>query len=303
MRSAKNTGRIIGALLLVQFVALTLGFILLLPVTASDLRFLVDTGADPSAVDLATAQRLGWPVDMSIAGEASGVGQRSTKIYPATIPTLLLGSAKLGPIEALAVDLSALSRRLGVDVAGVLGYSFLQERIVQIDYPRRLFRILADRPGYAADALRLPLRKLADDDATPLVTTGVVVNGNNLPVSLDTGSSLTLDLFPSASALLGPDLWKDSARETEVLGARGEVTVREVYVESVSVGPWNLGRQEIVLSEWSASESGRVGNLGNGILKHFVLTLDYKNGEVVFERPSNKAIERTGTAGRSSPTR
>jgi predicted aspartyl protease len=241
---------------------------------ASDLHFLIDTGGDPSAVDLSAARRLGLPLDTTVSGEASGVGGGRVKIYPAKITRLRIGTLDIPEIEALAVDLSSVSRRLGLEVAGILGFSFLQDRIVEIDFPGRRLRLLSDARAYARDAIRVPL-KTTEDDRTPLLERVVYVNGRSLPVSLDTGSNLTLEVFPNARRVLGPALWEAEAKAGSVLGARGEAAVRHVEVDSIAIGQWKLETRAVTLSDRSPDNATRMGNLGSGSLLSFVLTLDY----------------------------
>ncbi len=251
-----------------------------------DLHFLIDTGGDPSAVDLSVAQRLGLPLDTTVWGEAAGVGGGRAKIYPAQITRLRLGTLDIPEIEALAIDLSGISRRLGLQVAGILGFSFLQDRIIEIDFPGRRLRLLSEAPAFPRDALRVPLTT-TEDDRTPFLERVVYVNGRSLPVSLDTGSSLTLEIFPNARKVLGPALWEAEAKAGSVLGARGEAAVRQVKVDSIAIGQWKLETRDVTLSDRSADNTPRMGNLGSGSLSSFVLTLDYRNGEIVFTRPTN----------------
>ena len=49
-------------------------------------------------------------------------------------------------IAAATVDLSKLSERIGKPIHGVLGYSFLKDRIVQIDYPNSKLRFFSESP-------------------------------------------------------------------------------------------------------------------------------------------------------------
>jgi predicted aspartyl protease len=247
------------------------------------LHVLLDTGTDPSVVDLETAARLGLPVEAEASGEADGTGDGRNAVHPAKIAGLRIGSEEIPPIDALAMDLSAASRRLGVEIAGILGYSFLNGRIVEIDYPRRSLRLLPEAPAYARTALVAQL--LTESHArSPLLTQLVRVNGKPLPVTLDTGSSFNLELFPKARTILGPALWETHGRVGHVVGAKGNASVRHVDADSIEIGGLALDSRDLVLSAGSGETGARAGNLGNEGLRSFVLTLDYRNGRIAFDK-------------------
>lgn len=94
----------------------------------------IDTGADPSVVDLSTAREIGLPVDESSTGEAEGSGDgKGLTVIEASIQGPSLNGPKIEPTEAFAADLSAFSTALDTDLALILGYSFLKNRIVRFD--------------------------------------------------------------------------------------------------------------------------------------------------------------------------
>jgi predicted aspartyl protease len=249
------------------------------------LHVLLDTGTDPSVIDLETAARLGLPVAAEASGEAEGAGDGSNPVHPAKIAGLRIGSEEIPPIDAVAMDLSAASRRLGVEIAGILGHSFLNGRIVENDYPRRLLRLLPEAPVYARTAVVAPL-ETESHARSPLLTQLVRVNGKPLPVTLDTGSSFNLELFPKARTLLGPALWDTHGRVGHVVGARGNASVRHVDADSIEIGGLALDSRDLVLSAGAEETGPRVGNLGNEGLGSFVLTLDYRNGQIAFAKRS-----------------
>ena len=104
-------------------------------------NMLLDTAVVPSVVDLATAEAAGLPVDRDRSGEASGTGSGRVTIFAAEITGLEIEGRAFDPIQAVASDMSALGDRLGRPLHGVLGYSFLADRSVRIDYPARRVHI------------------------------------------------------------------------------------------------------------------------------------------------------------------
>jgi len=248
----------------------------------------LDTMGDPSVVDIGVARQAGLSVDTTRVGYASGVGEDRIAIYPSEITNLEIGGASLESVQAIAMDLQSIADRLGRPLAGVLGVSFLQGRIVQIDYPTRVVRIYSDK---AASPTRRPvgpgwqrhLEPLVLRGTDPLIT-GLRVNGRPLVVTIDTGSSLTLEVYPDAVDPLGLRDAFTRASPDSVRGARGSSAIRNARVDSLGLGPFVLSDQEVTFAE---RPSDRGGSLGNGFLKHFVLTIDYQNNLIAFDRKTD----------------
>jgi predicted aspartyl protease len=251
---------------------------------------LIDTAGDPSAVDLATAREVGLPVDTTRVGEASGVGGQRVSIYPASLTRLVLGGRDFGDEEALALDLSSLSERLGEPLHGILGYGFLKDRITQIDYAAgtvRFFDTTAEARSFSqargAEALVLPL-ELRPGDIAPWFD--VHLNGGAVRVTLDTGSSLGLELYPVAAERLGLQELREQAEVGSVVGARGASAIATTTADSLRVGSHTIRDPELVFSDRD-DQGPREGNLGNRILRHFVLTLDYVADTLRFAVPTD----------------
>src|SRR5262249_35506991 len=104
-------------------------------VKGKPLYFLLDTGVNPSVIDLARAEALGLKLDRKAAGEGNGEGPGTAPEIPGTIPSPEIGGRKFASVEALATDMSAMSAGYGRRLDGVLGYSFLSTNSVLIDYP------------------------------------------------------------------------------------------------------------------------------------------------------------------------
>jgi Aspartyl protease len=90
---------------------------------------MLDTGTDPSAIDLATARSLG--LSLGPGGAIDGGGTEEKKAYETHLPSVEVSSLTATRVEALAGSMfGAMARLLGRPVVGVLGHSFLEGRIV-----------------------------------------------------------------------------------------------------------------------------------------------------------------------------
>jgi hypothetical protein len=221
---------------------------------------------------------------------AEGVGSERPSVYSAAIKSLRIEGWHFGDLPAAAFSMEGLSDAFGRPLHGVLGYSFLQGKAVQIDYPAQMVRIVLDgrsaRAAFAipADAYSVPLEFVDEGLLIPRIPE-LRVNGRAVPVSLDTGSSLTLELFAGLAAELGLEQALSDAGSASVRGARGVAEIKVIQLDSVSLGPVTVAPLEGRVSERAGGASTRLGNLGNGFLQNFVLTLDYRAGEVFFELP------------------
>jgi hypothetical protein len=231
-------------------------------------RCLVDTGANPSVIDLRVARDLGLAI-AARSGAAEGIGKEDVRVHPTTLGVDFGGSS--GRIDALAVDLSRLARAFGRPIDCILGQSWLATRAVEFDYPARILRF-PDRPAARPGCAAGPMRFWMADDLMPLVT--VQVNGVDVDVSVDTGSGATLRLFAPADARTGVRL--DADEGASVTGIRGRTAVRTATATHVRYGPLVLDEVRVTVSAKNEGEpAGRSGNLGNGVMRHGILVLDY----------------------------
>jgi hypothetical protein len=252
---------------------------------------LLDTGVDPSVIDLGRAEALGLKLDRAGASEPSGEGDAtSAPAYPTAIPGLSLGGRRFAPIEALAVDAHAISEGYGRPVDAILGYSFLNRRIVLIDYPGSRVSIL-ERRVEAASIVRgcrmryeLPMRMLTDENF-PLIP-AFRFGAASGPVTFDTGSNGGPTLYQAALALPGV---RAAMRETGAVshaGVRGAASAKSYALdEAIGFGPFSLAPgQAVTVRDELGSAATRIANVGNptyAALKLKVL-LDYRARRMTF---------------------
>ena len=242
-------------------------------------NMLLDTAVNPSAIDMAAAERAGQPVDRSVQSEASGTGSDRVTIFGARIEGLTMEGHEFEPIDALATNMTALGERLGRPLHGILGHSFLSTRAVRIDYPGRVVHIFEGPAPEPPDGERFEMSLLRD--GTDVLIEPVYLNGQPLTVTLDTGSSLTLEVYGHAATRLGLDDLRASADSGTVVGARGEASILAATADSLRVGPFTLGDPEVVFPERDRDTDG---NIGNGFFRDLVLTVDYVANRLIITR-------------------
>jgi predicted aspartyl protease len=253
-------------------------------------KMLVDTDTDPSAIDLSTAKELGLGLD-SKSYSATGGGTSPQTIQLTRLPSVELGTILAKDVAAVAVDLKRVSAKLERPLHGVLGYSFLKDRIVQIDYAESKLRFFAESP-YAGiqnqpntvNKIAMPFRY---DDG--VIIDSVFINGQKLKAALDTGSSGTFALTPEASAILGLDDQAQEGTAEKSLGYNGEYDGRSGVLKSVRLG--RLSIESAPASFWLAGAGHDKAkfqvNIGNGFFKDYLMTFDFRGKMVVFEKPDD----------------
>jgi predicted aspartyl protease len=247
-------------------------------------RFVLDSGTRSSTIDLALARRL--RLILGPPAEGAGAGRGSVAARPTVLGQVEVGGLVARDLPAAAIDLSEVSRQLARRLDGVLGYSFLNSRILQVDYFRRRIRFYRERPEPVSPARAVfPMRFRANSVLPALED--CAINGTRIPVTIDTGSSLGLILFPPAIKLLGLEALAREGAPVEAAGYRGRARLTQGWVTSAAIERIELGAIEVTYVESGYGEDEplgvRGGNLGNAVLQDFVLTLDYVNHVVVLE--------------------
>ena len=249
----------------------------------------IDTGVDPSVVDLSFARAFGLPVDESVSGEAEGSGDgQGLLVMQAIIEGLSLNNRQFDTIDAVAADLSSFGSALNSDLVLILGYSFLQDRIVRFDYQAREILIADSQSALPPPRTpitkehHVPLRFNSAEDVIPVFE--IRVQGEPVIVSLDTGISGGVEFYGSAVDRLGLEQVADAGEQETHRGARGSRTVSAGVLDVISVGPFDVENARVSFSDKKPSGEAREGNAGNAFLRNFVVTVDYVNGELVFEQ-------------------
>ena len=105
----------------------------------------LDTGTNPSAIDLAKAKSLGLPMSAETS-EAKGLGNGAVTTQRTKVAKLNVSGIEATQVEFEALDLSAMQAAADKPIIGILGYSFLRGRIIDIDYPHHRLRLFSKSP-------------------------------------------------------------------------------------------------------------------------------------------------------------
>lgn len=265
-------------------------------------NMLLCTGSNASVIESGLARQ------MKVAAmPVSVAGGKALPPFSMVFPDLdrvEIGGFEARHVEAVAARLDSLSRRLGIQVHGTLGYSFLRNRAVRIDYARQVISLSApdkdeQNAGNVPGAASFPFT-VGRANQVPVVVGGAI-NGEPLKIMIDTCSADALSLTPDAARKLGvAGPGAAAAKGEKKESVAGAFMQNSVLLDApldfegdafpvkspakLSLGPVSREWQSFtVFNAGSPRDKGMDvygATLGNGFLKDFVVTLDYRNKTV-----------------------
>lgn len=244
------------------------------------LRVLLDTGTDPSAIDAGLARRL------ALRTGGSGVGHSAVsdavRFTEAVLPWLRIGDLVIRDLFAPALDLSGLPFQVDI----VLGYNVLHQLAIHIDHRRRTLTLAhpdLGAPPLSRACVTLPL---AFFEHFPAIG-GVEVDGRAIALAtIDTGSNGALTVGPDLAGALGLARGAVDVTPAHGSGFGGAVEVVRRRCRTLRVGPFLLNDIEIDTHLGLSGDFGRSGraNIGNQLLARFAaVAIDYERRTIALD--------------------
>lgn len=240
---------------------------------AEPVWMLLDNGTTPSAVDLAYARHLGLPLKAG-AGSGTGIGTAKFQFFN-TAADVSAGEASAPHMALSAIDLSAIPGPDGEPLKGVLGYSFLEGRIVVVDYPHNEVRFVAASAPCTCD---LAMTLDTDIPAVP-----VSVAGHAMRALVDTGGAYDLLLTPTAVQAAGLEAYARAARPTTGSGYAGTQTAAIGEAPDLMVAGMTKPHPQALFATFGTSPLKTPAALGYAFLRDYKVTLNYRARTVRFE--------------------
>jgi hypothetical protein len=244
------------------------------------LHVLLDTGTDPSAIDVGLARRLG----LRTGGSGMGQGAVSDAVHftEAVLPWLRIGELVVRDLFVPALDLSGLPFRVDV----VLGYNVLRQLSIRIDHRQRLLTLAHPDLGVPALSDASVTLPLSFFEHFPAIGDVEVEGRQILLATIDTGSNGALTVGPDLAGALGlvPGATDVVSARGAGFGGGGDVMRRRC--RQMRVGPFTLCDVELDTHVGSGGDLGRIGraNIGNRLLAQFAaVVLDYERRTIIFE--------------------
>ncbi|MEA2718778.1 MAG: hypothetical protein QOJ39_642 [Candidatus Eremiobacteraeota bacterium] len=257
------------------------------------LDFVLDTGASGIVLDAKTARELG----VRLYAEHSNVLAGRTTYARAVVPEIRTGPLVMRDVAVIVVPLGWKERE-HVRVAGLLGFDFLAQLGVTIDYERKRVTVVPSAAFAAPSDPRASVLDTRLGRGIPLVTASL--DGAFAErVGIDTGgigAFLLFDYFTrrNPAPLPGIDGFVAGSGDTSLAGVGGGFAASPAFVSTFELGGFRFRNVTgyRVTSEQSFTQDSD-GVIGEGLLRYFTLDLDYANQRVYLtpNTEGRKALE------------
>jgi predicted aspartyl protease len=243
--------------------------------------FVVDTGADRSAISTTLAARLGLEAGRTVM--LHGVGG-SALTPTAKVPLMVAGDSRMKDSELPVLP----PERLGVD--GLLGVDMLDDRNVIMDFRRKRLEVRRSTSLSSVHSSAREVSVLADARFGRLAVANARVGGVRCTAFIDSGSGASMGNMALARAIkLRVRRRPDPAIAIRLIGAAGEATVGEFrIVRSIELGALKMSNLPLVLADlhifdvWNLNSRPAV-LLGVDVLRLFSrVELDFGSDRVKF---------------------
>ncbi|MEJ2201337.1 MAG: aspartyl protease family protein [Desulfuromonadaceae bacterium] len=251
-----------------------------LPVTIGDdtRLWLLDSGASKSVIDSDYALRLG----LKPAGRIGGFGFGDlfelalVKLPPFQVDSITLSGQTIHAFKGLAAGSYEPVRY------GILGFDFLSHFVTRIDFANQTVSFFRpEQFSYTGPGVMIEAPLQYGTFTVPACVDGSLCGR----FSLDLGAHQSSFHYPFAE---NHRLLERPGVETVSKGMSGYNFERIVPFQTLQIGPFRIDHPRFCIPQTEGQGATAVGelagNLGNSLLRHFVLYLDYPQQRVIFER-------------------
>ncbi len=243
------------------------------------LNFIMDTGSGGISLDSITAEKLHLKAEMSDKTVKGIAGIKPVRYI--FHQTLHLPGLNVDNLDFHTNDYTILSEVYGVQIDGIIGYSFLRQFILEIDSDSSTMRV------YTPGRFRYPkggYTMRPDFTTLPIVDLGIRDDHRvNSRFYFDTGAGLC---FLLSRSFITDSAFLDRTRKpvmTEVEGLGGKALMALTVIKAVHVGPYTFRQVPTYLLDDEYNVTGypdRGGLIGNDILRRFNLIINYPFREI-----------------------
>lgn len=240
------------------------------------LDFILDSGASSLVLDSAVASELG----LTLEGHETELIAGAVDIKRTKIAEMTIGELKMHDVVVSAFPFSP-QIDTQTKIAGLLGFDFLDDASVKIDYVKET--VDATAPGaFVPDAAStdIPVRL---DSGVPEVSLRIGTTTGDRFV-LDTGAQHDTIVLFAPYVQQNESGVSDSAKKGQGSGSTriavgGEVQRSRVLLSDLTFGPWHIYSTYGALAHPLAGDA-LDGLIGSDMLDNFTVTLDEPHGKV-----------------------
>jgi hypothetical protein len=204
------------------------------------------------------------------------------------------GAKSINHIVYIVLDQSFnLSSHVGIPVNGIIGYHFLKNNLVEINYEKKRITVYRDL-AKNRKKIENKYNKIAIsiENLKPYIACSIVINSIEIPVKLliDIGNSDAIWLFENSEKLI-----KVPAKNFEDYlgkGFSGDVEGKRAFITKFTLSKFEFYNPIIAFPDLTSIRNvtlvpNRSGSVGSEILRRFSIVFDYSNQNIFLKINGN----------------
>ncbi|MGB8479413.1 MAG: aspartyl protease family protein [Acidobacteriaceae bacterium] len=249
--------------------------------------FMLDSGANRNILNLRTSKLLGMQPLKLQQEKNVGFGDAPVYVAPEERINATIGSIQVAQVMAV-IDLNRFEQHFGHPTDGMLGYPFLRNFVVKVDFQKKLLTLFP-RDGYIyrGPGVEIALKPSRDFVITPITLGSDRLVRYRVDIAVDTGSDATMMLYDQYVRQLELVDSRQHSVSGLAFGLNGFYPVALGSIDSFYIGDaetHNVAVDYLAENQTAAAEQKLPGAIGNGILQNFrAVIFDVPQGRMFLE--------------------
>ena len=249
------------------------------------LWFMFDTGANSSVINTGLVKELNLKLGARVQGKAAG-GNVEAEVISGV--SLSIGGATASNQTIAALPLDVFSAALGKPIAGIIGYDFIKQFVVEVDYAAKVMRLY--RPTNFKRPVKGEILPITFINRKPFVKAKIKLAGRD-PIEgtfmIDTASDGVMSVnapFVKTQQMLNS---VSNGRQTNSAGAGGVSKSIVARVQNIQLNGFIINNPLVEFSlatEGNDTISSYQGLLGGEVFRRFTMTIDYSRQRIILKR-------------------
>jgi hypothetical protein len=245
--------------------------------------FMLDSGANRNILNLRTSKLLGMQPIKLQQEKNVGFGDAPVYVAPEERINAMIGTTQVAQVMAV-IDLNRFEQHFGHQTDGMLGYPFLRNFVVKVDFQKKLLTLFP-RDGYVyrGSGVEVALKPSGDFVITPITLGSDRLVRYSVDLAVDTGSDATMMLYDQYVRQLKLVNSRQHSVSGLAFGLNGFYPVALGSINSFYIGDaetHNVAVDYLAENETAEAEQKLPGAIGNGILQNF--------NAVIFDVPQER---------------
>lgn len=255
-------------------------------------NFLLDTGVSQMIItDTAFLKTLDISKSQTIKIQGYGLGKEIEALLTRNI-TARVGKASIQniPTAIFKDDIFDLSSYLGIKISGILGYYFFNSFIVKINYESDKITFYDPKHQVKRKGIKIPIQMIKAKPYLTAEVNTIALGKTSVDLLVDNGSSHPLLLesydngpFPLPSTIIPANL--GVGINGQINGSMGRIL--SLRLQNFTFNNILSGFPEYNINRTDLEGTPRNGSLGAEVLKHFLVTFDYRNEAIYLKKTNN----------------